>query len=609
MDNFTPPPPPPSPLDNSYWQWATEQDQNFNGYYSEPPYAQPSTEQASTEQPPTKQVPTEQAKPFDWNQFISSKKPQTVDLIEVPYIEPVSLNQQLKPLDPNLVVEYMRLDEAGDAQLLGALYKDRICYDRLTKKWYFWKGHHWGEDELGSILLILPGHLASQYIMAAGAIQQQVKVEPGKNKFAHLVPPNAKELEVALRDLIDQLHKAAKRLRFMSRCKNVLGYAKPVFAISGKEWDSNPWLLGVKNGVLQLKRGEIGFRNGQPSDYIRTVAPTEWKGLECGVPRFETFLSEILEGATDVQATTHYVQNLLGYAILGKAHENMFAILYGDRGQNGKGTLYKILGEVLGEKLCGTVSEDVFLSKRRGTSGAASPHLVDLKGMRLAWCAETDEGDRLNAAQVKRLTGNEPLKARALHQKPIQWRPTHTLFLMTNNKPHISAEDNAIWIRVALIPFLMTFKNNPQGPYERQKDPFLFDKLTSEQGKSGVLALLVKWCIRYQEEGLNLPDCLQASKEAYRDEEDDIGHFIAECCFVSEDAEECLHKGRKSRTFVAAKNLYDAYKEWHAENSPGKPMSSTAFGKRMKKRLFSRKGREGKRRGTFYYGIKLINPD
>jgi len=544
----------------------------------------------------------------DVSQYVvSTPKPLTVEVINVPLVPPVSLAENLKPLDPCFVVKCLRHDEFGDAELLAELYKDRICYDHIAKKWFLWQGHYWAKDKLGTMKLIIPSYLAAQYILAAGAIQQQVNVEPSKNKFAHLVPASTQNLEAALRTLIEQLQKAAKRLRFRKRRNAILDQAQPLCGITGEEWDSDPWLLGVKNGVLQLKKGEIGFRNGQPRDYIRTYAPTEWKGLEAAAPRFETFLSEILEGATDKEATTHYMQNLLGYAILGSAHENMFAILYGDRGQNGKGTLFKVLNVVLGDRLCGTVEEDVFLSKRKGSSGSASPHLLDLRGMRMAWCAETSEGDRLNGAQVKRLTGNEPLKARGLYQQdPVQWRPTHTLFLMTNNKPHVNAEDNAMWIRIALIPFLMTFNNNPQGPYERQKAPFLFDKLTSEAGKSGLLALLVKWCIRYQQEGLNLPKCLQAAKEAYRDEEDTIGHFIAECCSISQDAKECLHRGRTSRTLVSSSNLYNSYKEWHTENSPRKPMSSTAFGKKMKKRFFQKRKSEKGKVARYFYGIKLI---
>ena len=99
---------------------------------------------------------------------------------------------------------------------------------------------------------------------------------------------------------------------------------------------------------------------------------------------------------------------------------------------------------------------------------------------------------------------------------------------------------------------------------------------------------------------------LKAAKETYRDKEDTIGQFIAECCIVSEDTKECLLRGRKSQTFVSSSELYDAYKEWHSENSPRKPMSNTAFGKRMKKRFFQRRGRENGKRDRYYYGIKLI---
>jgi len=45
--------------------------------------------------------------------------------------------------------------------------------------------------------------------------------------------------------------------------------------------DTNPWLLAVSNGVLDLRTGLC--REGEPSDYIRTVSPTEWTGIETPV--------------------------------------------------------------------------------------------------------------------------------------------------------------------------------------------------------------------------------------------------------------------------------------------------------------------------------------
>ena len=78
-------------------------------------------------------------------------------------------------------------------------------------------------------------------------------------------------------------------------------------SISGDEWNSNPWSLGVENGVIDLKTGE--FRPGQPGDFISAHAPTEWKGIDATAPRWEEFIMEIFAGDLEI---TGFVQRLLG---------------------------------------------------------------------------------------------------------------------------------------------------------------------------------------------------------------------------------------------------------------------------------------------------------
>lgn len=531
-----------------------------------------------------------------------------VPTITVPFIPAVDLTVEPAALDALFIIDCMRNDEYGDAELMAALYQDRMAYDWRAKRWYVWGAHYWQETTINQIRRFIPSHLAAQYLHAAAAVRSQIRTPVGKNRFAHLVPQNSNAgLEAELLKLVEALYKRASKLRFNSRTNNIISFLMGIFEMDGNQWDAKPWLLPCANGILQLKKGEIGFRHGQPNDWIKTAVPNEWLGIECKNERFEQFLSEILEGIgeEDHAATVHYVQNLLGYSILGSAHENTFAIFYGDRGQNGKGTLFRLLGETMGKGICGSVSEDVFLSRRKKNSGAASPHLMTLRGLRIAWCAETDEGDRLSSSQVKRLTGNEPIRARNLNEKEVEWQPTHTLMLMTNERPHVNASDNAIWIRIGLVPFLITFKNDPKGPYERQKEAFLVEKMTSGHGYSGILASLIRWNIRYQEEGLHLPPCLQAAKEEYRTEEDTLGTFIKECCRVTEDATERLERSQRSSTYAGSKELYEAYKEWWADGFSGKPMSIRSFSKKMKKRFYFARRREGIKQGSWFYGIEI----
>ena len=258
-------------------------------------------------------------------------------------------------------------------------------------------------------------------------------------------------------------------LQTVRRKKNVLILASSgegSLGISGDEWDSDPFLLGCKNAVVDLRTGIA--RAGMPGDYIKTVAPTDWMGLDAQAPCFERTLREIFN---DDQQVIDFVQRLFGLAMSGLSNERIFPILIGS-GHNGKGTLIETIAEVTGG-LSGPIQAEMLLKQSFTRSSAGpSPDIMSLQGKRLVWASETEEGRQLNVAKVKWLVGGDTLVGRHVQgKKEIKFNPTHTLFLMTNNEPAIPHDDPAIWDRVMLIRFPLSFVNDPSLPNERKRDP------------------------------------------------------------------------------------------------------------------------------------------
>jgi putative DNA primase/helicase len=138
-----------------------------------------------------------------------------------------------------------------------------------------------------------------------------------------------------------------------------------------------------------------------------------------------------------------------------------------------------------------------------------------------------------------------------------------------------------------LIPFNIAFVDNPKKKNEKQVDPDLPEKLKAEG--SGILAWLVRGCLKWQRYGLNSPESIRAATMAYRKEEDLIGKFINDRCVVKDTAEA---KGGE---------LYSAYHEWCEKNGHCS-MSGTNFGKDLKERF------DSYTKGTVrYVGIGLRN--
>ncbi len=390
-----------------------------------------------------------------------------------------------------------------------------------------------------------------------------------------------KKIEKTLKKLIERI----KLLQALQRKRNVLELAKigtKGLGITGDEWDRAPMLLGCKNGVLELKTGTI--RPGRPEDFIKTVSPVQWQGINEPASIWEKTILEIFDGN---HAVILFVQRLLGYALTGLTTEHIFIIFWGI-GRNGKGTLLEVLAYVLGE-LAGPVEAELLLKQKMARhSGSPTPDLMALRGKRLVWSSETNDGRSFNIGKIKWLTGGDTIVGRSMFGKhQTSFQPTHTFFLLTNHKPHANASEYAFWQRTYLIPFLLSFIDNPQKPNERKKDGSLKDKLKAEA--SGILAWLVRGCLAWQKVGLDPPLEVKTATGAYKQEEDLIGQFIESECVLGPDEK------------ITAGTLYGAYRGW-TESMGLTPISGVRFGKEMQDRFESKPGRH-----RVYLGIRLLH--
>jgi putative DNA primase/helicase len=495
------------------------------------------------------------------------------------------------------VLRYLEENEYGDARFFAEAFAGQVCYDHTAKEWYLWDGHAWKLDATGKVRKLVAGVLGTLYLRAAADLNTEqaeldLKIQAFFNQGEKDTADSA-SMKIRLKELTSQvstLRARAHALRTAKRMNNVLTFVQAELGITSEIWDTNPWLLAVPNGVLDLHTGEC--RDGNPTDYIRTVCPTEWAGLEMSCARFEHFLEEVFDDKPDREALIAFVHRLLGYSITGLTLHALFPILYGGEGRNGKDTLLDTLKSVLGP-LVGAVSNDVFIAHEKVHSGgAATPHLCDLQGKRLVWGSETKEGDRLNISQIKLLTGGGDISARQLHGHQYTFSPTHKLLLMTNYKPHADARDKAFWARACLIEFSMRFIDQPQAPHERKADLTLKEALRQE--RAGILAWLVRGCLNWQKQGLEIPASVQLATDKYREEEDRLFLFIQECCVV-------LPLAR-----VQPSALFKAYRDWYEANQfSGRGMNGKQFADELGKRF--ERGRS--KTGRYYLGIGLLTPE
>jgi len=475
------------------------------------------------------------------------------------------------------VLDALNSNEDGDAELFICINRNFFCFDWTDNRWYMrTKKAHWKEDivnetmrRIGSVIDTYLSEHQRQNIRMLQAEKKGKKEEAGRKE-----------------EIMKNIIKRIRLLQTKTRKTNILQLAATgtdSLGITGLEWDANPWLLGVKNGVINLKTGEREPVN--PDLYIKMVAPVTFKGLNEPCPTWERFLDEIFNGDGEI---VKFIQRLFGYALIGEVTEGVFPIFWGPDGRNGKDTLFETLHHVLGDYAT-PIETELLLSQRFNKgAGTATPEVLSLKGKRIIWASETEEGRRFDTAKVKFYTGGGTITARGLYAKRmLNFKPSFTVCLITNPKPRAKGDDPAFWERVVLIPLTQRFVSNPQHTNEHQVDIYMLDKLKEEA--PGIMAWLVRGCLRWQEKGLNPPQTVIEATGDYKSEEDDIATFISGCCDLRDKAE------------TKASVLYKAYKTW-AEIETGEVMSLRKFGTNVKKRLDSYKSRSG----VFYLGISLL---
>jgi putative DNA primase/helicase len=415
--------------------------------------------------------------------------------------------------------------DAGNGDLLASLYKNCLRFDHSQKCWLIFRKHWWVEDVDGRV-----------FRMAKKATQIRYK-------RALRLPEDLRKLEA----------KWAIESESLYRLKAALSCAENTYCLAdaGHDWNSDPWLFGVGNGVLDLRTGTL--RDGTPEDRITLHSDLDFDP-DAKCPVLEESISKIFSGSCEL---VDYIQRAIGYSLTGLTSEQCIFLCSGS-GSNGKTTLLEALRHIFGQYAVDTPFSTFELQGR----SAISNDIAALVGRRFVTASETNEGVRLNEARVKALTGGEVIPARFLYREYFNFRPAAKFWLAFNHEPVIADDSHGMWRRIVVIPFLRRFE-------EADQDKELGKKLFAEA--QGILAWAVRGCLRWQELGLGKPNEVKNATREYREESDTIGPFIAEYCVERPEARE---------TSAA---LYLAYTGWASFNDE-KTLDRSTFSRRIKAR-------------------------
>ncbi len=497
-------------------------------------------------------------------------------------------------IPPKFIDECLQNNEMGDGFLFAAHQKGEFIYIPESHSWAVWSEHYWKID-------------TKDWAAARAAVG--LKVAPLYNKRAKEVRDDSlKAIGKGDTDhgafLKDKAKKHASRAFALKgkRCKSALEWVyaiDPEYVVPNADLDTNPYLWGFKNGVVDIRTGKL--RPGHPDDKITKISPYDWPGIDAKAPELEELLDSSLapppgytENVADYKKRMiAYAHRYIGHAICGKTRERAFMILYGEHGSNGKGTLMETLLRCLGP-LGLSIDPDIFLeTKAAKNPDAPTSTIMSMKGKRILVTSETNEGQKWSVSLVKKYCGNDTLTGRSPHDKDsTSFIPSHSSFFQTNTFPYAPANDQAFWIRLHVIAFYWSFVSNPTQPYEKKVDPDLGDKLKKED--PAICAWMVRGYHAYVKAGgLNPPVECETVKNKYKFSNDLIAQWFEDRCHPKKDIE-----ATAKETF---KEIYASFEAWYHLDIGPKAPTKKWFSKNMEA-----KGYKRSTGGTrYFYGIVL----
>lgn len=413
--------------------------------------------------------------------------------------------------------------DTGNANLLVRLTNGDLRRVPDRGVWLWWDGDGWFVDTHGVKAQAATALVAKYYQDEAEGIAKMA-AEPARDSVER------KRLE----KVSDAVAKWEKQCRNRRGIDNMLAVAAkdPQLHLDASELDRDPWLLGVANGVVDLRTGRL--RPAARDEYVTKRATVAFNPT-ARAPRWERFVDEVTGVAGDTAGEFQsrpelaaYLQRALGYSLSGSVAEQKMFICIG-AGSNGKNVMLDMFQHVTGE-YCQTIPPALLMTTKHDDAEKPSPTAALLAGARMAICSESNDGHRLDGALVKRQTGGGQLTARRMRENTFKFEITHKLWLMTNHRPALNQLDDAMRGRLHLIPFDRRW-NRPGHP---ERDPRLPDGDRDLMGKlkeeaEGVLAWLVRGVVAYLAEGLVPPGEVTRMTRDYFNDQDAFGAWLETC--------------------------------------------------------------------------------
>jgi len=444
------------------------------------------------------------------------------------------------------LIEIIKTDSPTDKGLANVLYFIANEYDSnhirlittVGKQWYLYRDERWNSD-----------------------------INSDSNIFYSFINNIAEKIIVKLYDVIDDdeiLLKVSGILNKIGLKKDVDDCSKFIyemcFDVSFKQrLDTNPYLVGCKNGIVDLKT--LKLVENSPDLFITNYLNYNFDLSTC--EKSNTTYQELTKWLNQIlpdPETLKYVLMISATGLIGLLLREKITFFIGN-GRNGKSKFLELL--MLALDGYSVQAAQSLILKNEKADGEAK---LSLRGKRLACFNEFEEDAKLDTVMLKSISGNDKISCRGLYEKQASYKVIATTIIALNNPPNLPAKDKAIWSRCEFINWTERFLQstdpdyNPSNPHHHLVDETIVEKIPL-WAESFLNLMMMYACEIIKGTMKIIPPKVVLDKTAEtRSESDCYSSFIKEYVGIVPKTEQLSITDEKCKN-IQLKDLWDAMKQ------------------------------------------------
>lgn len=309
--------------------------------------------------------------------------------------------------------------------------------------------------------------------------------------------------------------------------REVIQYLK---LISDEPKITSMYYVSCDNGLLDIRTKSLTPYT--PDIFLSNKIPTSYDDNAYDI-NVDNMLNKISCNSKEIRAL---LEEMIGYCLIPTSKFQKAFILYGD-GSNGKSSFLDMVISLLGDNNVSSLSLKE-LNHNFKLSEITS---------KMANIGDDISDEYLTDSSIfKKLVTGEEITVDKKNEQPYKIRNYAKMIFAANNLPATYDKSNGMMRRLAIIPFNAVIKKT-----DKDYDPFIIDKLTTDNAKSYLLKLAVDGIRRvFENNKFTEPQEVIDMINEYSKENNNVLQFLDNINIID----------RESSV------VYDDYKYWCAEN-------------------------------------------